>query len=70
MKTKEELNALKGEVEALNKELTEDKLKQVSGGEYVSFVDSDDYTNSQALETGAKKPWYYSPLQNAFTYFG
>lgn len=73
MKTKEELNALKGEVKALNKklaELTEDELKQVTGGEYVSFVDSDDYTNSQAYETGAKKPWYYSPLQNAFIYFG
>ena len=35
MKTKEELNALKQEVEALNKklaELSEDELKQVSGG--------------------------------------
>ena len=36
MKTKEELNALKEEVEALNKklaELTEDELKQVVGGQ-------------------------------------
>ena len=35
MKTKEELNALKEEVETLNKklaELTEDELEQVSGG--------------------------------------
>ena len=35
MKTKEELNALKNEVETLNKklhELTEEELKQVSGG--------------------------------------
>ena len=35
IKTKEELNALKQEVEALNKklaELSEDELKQVSGG--------------------------------------
>ena len=35
MKTKEELNVLKEEVEALNKklqELTEEELKQVSGG--------------------------------------
>ena len=35
MKTKEELNALKEEVETLNKklaQLTEDELKQVSGG--------------------------------------
>ena len=38
MKTKEELNALKEEVEALNKklaELTEEELAQVSGGELV-----------------------------------
>ena len=36
MKTKEELNALKEEVKALNKklnELTEDELAQVTGGE-------------------------------------
>ncbi len=35
MKTKEELNALKNEVEALNKklaELNEEELKQVAGG--------------------------------------
>ena len=35
MKTKEELNALKEEVKALNKklaELSEDELKQVAGG--------------------------------------
>ena len=35
MKTKEELNALKNEVKALNKklaELTEEELAQVSGG--------------------------------------
>ena len=35
MKTKEELNALKEEVETLNnklKELTDDELKQVTGG--------------------------------------
>ena len=35
MKTKEELNALKEEVETLNKklhELTEEELEQVSGG--------------------------------------
>ena len=37
MKTKEELNALKEEVEALNRklhELTEEELTQVSGGAY------------------------------------
>lgn len=40
MKTKEELNALKAEVETLNKklaELSEDELKQVTGG----FVETD-----------------------------
>ena len=40
MKTKEELNALKKEVEALNKklaELSEDELKQVTGGVTVPF---------------------------------
>ena len=42
MKTREELNAFKNEVEALNKklaELTEDELKQVSGGETWWLVD-------------------------------
>ena len=37
MKTKEELNALKEEVEALNKklhELSDEELAQVSGGQY------------------------------------
>lgn len=37
MKTKEELNALKKEIEALNKklaELTEDELMKVTGGVY------------------------------------
>ena len=40
MKTQEELNALKTEVEALNKklkELTEEELSQVSGGEMDSL---------------------------------
>ena len=38
MKTKEELNALKEEVETLNKklaELSEEELKQVAGGKIV-----------------------------------
>ena len=38
MKTKEELNALKEEVAALNAELDEDELKEVIGG----FGDFDD----------------------------
>ena len=42
MKSKEELNALKEEVETLNKklaELTEEELAQVSGGHYVPHDD-------------------------------
>ena len=38
MKSKEELNALKEEVETLNKklhELTDDELEQVTGGAYI-----------------------------------
>ena len=41
MKTKEELNALKEEVETLNKklcELTDEELAQVSGGDRVHHV--------------------------------
>lgn len=37
MKTKEELNALKNEIEELNnklKELTEDELKEINGGSF------------------------------------
>ncbi len=40
VKTKEELNAIKEEVETLNKklaELTEEELKQVNGGHEVDF---------------------------------
>ena len=42
MKTKEELKALKEEVETLNKklaELTEEELAQVSGGDSRGFLD-------------------------------
>ena len=41
MKTKEELNALKEEVEALNKklhELTDEELAQVTGGVLPDFI--------------------------------
>ena len=40
MKTKEELNALKEEVETVSRklhELTDDELAQVSGGAFVTF---------------------------------
>ena len=46
MKTKEELNELKEEVETLNKklhELTEEELAQVSGGKYVPLAVSCDH---------------------------
>ena len=48
MKTKEELNTIKEEVEALNKklhELTEEELAQVTGGAYNNFL-TDQYTGS------------------------
>ena len=47
MKTKEELNALKEEVETLNKklaELTEDELQQVCGGNYFNELTIGDLT--------------------------
>ena len=43
MNTKKELNALKEEVETLNRklhELTDEELEQVSGGGYVKDIDS------------------------------
>ena len=42
MKTKEELNALKNEVEALNAklaELNEDEMKEVTGGDENEWID-------------------------------
>ena len=42
MKTKEELNTLKNEVEALNKklaELSEDELNEVAGGDLDEWID-------------------------------
>ena len=52
MKTKEELNALKEEVETLNRklhELTEEELAQVSGGGHV--VEPDDFIEAQFIYT-------------------
>ena len=54
MKTKEELNALKEEVEALNRklhELTEEELAQVSGGLGPGFLDDE-----RAFETVVVEP--------------
>ena len=58
MKTREELNALKEEVEALNKklrELTEAELAQVTGGDVTSsnvvgYAPSDDPAINKPLE--------------------
>ena len=51
MKTKEELNALKKEVENVNRklaELTEEELAQVSGGVAFNITDWNGYSSSQA----------------------
>ena len=48
MKTKEELNALKEEVEAMSRklhELTEEELEQVSGGVDFNITDWNNYTS-------------------------
>ena len=53
MKTKEELNALKEEVEVLNKklrELTEDELKQVTGG--VNDISGCVFTGNSRVASG------------------
>ena len=53
MKTKEELNALKKEVESLKKklaELTEEELEQVSGGFIVHLVGPDFGPGGHALD--------------------
>lgn len=50
MKTKEELNAIKEEVDALNKklaELTEEELKQVTGG--AVFTGADGLVSSDSV---------------------
>ena len=47
MKSKEELNALKEEVETVRRklrELTEDELKQISGGNFVKLANCDNIT--------------------------
>lgn len=61
MKTKEELNALKSEVEALNKKLTElseDELAQVNGGvDWERFSDKffDAFVSGKIQPTAATK---------------
>ena len=64
MKTKEELNALKSEIEALNAklaELTEDELRQVTGGYFNEITIGDstptlkarpEYTDGFTTEEG------------------
>ena len=56
MKTKEELNALKEEVETLNKklhELTEEELAQVSGGNFFTDIMT---SVRQAVESPVVEP--------------
>ena len=60
MKTKEELNALKEEVEALNQklaELSEEEIAQVSGGESYGTLSVCPYCGGR-LEI---HPWYSDP---------
>lgn len=60
MKTKEELNSLKEEIEALNKklaELTEEELVQVTGGESCGMLAKCPYCGGD-LEL---HPWFSEP---------
>ena len=62
MKTKEELNALKEEVETLNKklaELTEEELAQVSGGVAPDFSWQLEFEDH---EMEPRIPWVSAPL--------
>ena len=59
MKTTEELNALKKEIEALNKklaELNEEELKAVAGG---SFLSCSDCPHSPHCNTTPEECWRY-----------
>ena len=60
MKTKEELNELKEEVEALNKklhELTEEELTQVNGGRYIQdLMDYYQYAYTGIVYSGSDSP--------------
>ena len=61
MKTKEELNALKEEVETVNKklaELTDEELAQVSGGAYIKGL-TDQYTGGDSyIKPGHPEDYY------------
>ena len=62
MKTKEELNALKEEVETLNKklaELSEDELAQVAGGETWWLVDQKQPTGAETVGQSIKFSWQF-----------
>ena len=60
MKTEEELNALKEEVETLNRklhELTEEELAEVSGGRYIQdLVDNYQYAYTGIEYSGSDSP--------------
>ena len=59
MKSKKELNALKKEVETVNKklaELSDEELEQVTGGEiHISYVIDDDPVGSAQHTCGVNK---------------
>lgn len=63
MQTKEELNALRNEVEALNKklaELSEDEMKEVVGGGLDEWVDRH-WKNIKDYEKNTKPPIHILP---------
>ena len=62
MKTKEELNALKNEVEALNAklgELTEEEMEQVTGGETWWPVEQKQPTDAEAVGQSIDFGWQF-----------
>ena len=62
MKTKEELNALKNEVKALNKklaELNEEELAQVAGGETWWLVDQKQPTGAETVGQSIDFSWQF-----------
>ena len=61
MKTKEELIALKGEIEAVSKklsELTEDELKEVLGG--IASINEDGifWLKEESIDSNTTDTWY------------
>ena len=64
MKTKEELNALKEEVEALSKklhELTEEELAQVTGGADLNIDGTDAINDPSGVQPMPSMGWFGIP---------